>query len=154
MFESRPLLHVSSDHITVQLQKPATGFCNAGGPEAAVTSLISSSSVSPPSSEPLSNTGQSPKARTQPKNQCCFFILKIYSPKNDLFCYSLGKYLCPVNIGLIFLKKIYDIFMILVDFCVNFPQSWLIFANRIWIRLTKIKRIQTDPDPQHCGTLY
>ena len=47
------------------------------------------------------------------------------------------------------LKKIYDILMIFVDSCYNFPWFWLIFATRIRIRQTKMKRIQTDPDPKH-----
>ena len=33
-----------------------------------------------------------------------------------------------VNISLIVLKKMYDILMILGDFCGNFPRFWLIFC--------------------------
>ena len=39
------------------------------------------------------------------------------SPKNDLFCYIRGKYLCPLRKSLIFfLNKMYDILMILLIF--------------------------------------
>jgi len=46
-------------------------------------------------------------------------------------------------------EKMYDILMILVDFCGNFPRFQAIFcypdpADQ------NMKRIQTDPDPQHC----
>ena len=41
----------------------------------------------------------------------------------------------------------YYILMIFVDFRGNLPRFWLIFATRIRIRLTKMKRIQTDLDP-------
>ena len=36
------------------------------------------------------------------------------------------------------------------DFCWNFPWFCQIFCYRIRIRLIKMKRIQTDPDPKHC----
>ena len=47
-----------------------------------------------------------------------------------------------------FEEKNYDILMILVDFLL--PGSGSVSLKRIRILLTKIKRIQTDPDPQHC----
>ena len=57
-----------------------------------------------------------------------------------LFCYLWGKYLCPLNISLIFSKKCHDILVIWVDFCGNFPLFRLIFA-------TRIRFIKADPDP-------
>ena len=71
-----------------------------------------------------------------------FFLWKIYFSKNDLFCYLWGKYLWPLNTSLIFLKKIYDILMILVDFCGKFPRFWHIFATQIRFHVTEL-----DPDP-------
>ena len=44
-----------------------------------------------------------------------------------------------VNISL--MKKMYDILMILVDFCGNYPWCWLIFCYPLKrIRMTKMKR--------------
>ena len=40
--------------------------------------------------------------------------------------------------------------MILADFLLLGSVS----LKRIWIRLTKMKRIQTDPDPKHWSKLY
>ena len=68
-----------------------------------------------------------------------YFSIKIYniSPKNDLFCCLWGKFSCPLNIALIFLKKMYDIIMILVELNVEiFHDFGWYFATRI--RLTKI----------------
>ena len=52
-----------------------------------------------------------------------------------------------VNISLIALKKLYDILMILVDFCGNFPRFWLIFC---YLDPDPADQNETDPDPQHC----
>ena len=51
----------------------------------------------------------------------------------------------------------YDILVILVDFCGNFPWFWLFFATRIRICFIEADpdpyladRNETDPDPKHC----
>ena len=54
-----------------------------------------------------------------------------------------------VNISLIVL---YDILIILVDFCGNFSRFWLIFAIRIrFIEADPdpADQNETDPDPKH-----
>ena len=70
------------------------------------------------------------------------FYKKNISPKKIICFVIYGvNYLCPLNISLIFLKKKFDILMILVDFCGNFPWFWLIFCYP--------DPDETDPDPQH-----
>ena len=44
----------------------------------------------------------------------------------------------------------YDILMILVDFLWKFSMKLANFLLSGLIRLIKMKRIQTDPDPKHC----
>ena len=87
-----------------------------------------------------------------------FFLKKIcISPKYDLLCYLWGKIFMSVNISFIVLKKnvwysndfgwfMWKFSIILADFLL--PES--VSLKRLRIRLTKMKRIQTDPDPQHC----
>ena len=45
-------------------------------------------------------------------------------------------------------EKMYDILVILADFLPD--RSGSVSLKRIRIRLTKTKRIQTDPDPKQC----
>ena len=92
-----------------------------------------------------------------------FFILsKIYFSKNDFFLlFMYVKY--KFNF---FVKKLYNLLVILVDFCENSSWFWLVFASRnrfririmkrIRIRLAEILRIQTDLDldPQHWFYYY
>ena len=54
------------------------------------------------------------------KYQLLFYIFslkKYISSKNGLFCYFWGKYLCPLNISFIFLKKCMVLGEIVHDFC-------------------------------------
>ena len=65
-----------------------------------------------------------------------FFFFLTFSIKSiflqKMICYVIyilwGKYLCPLNKSYLFLKKMYDILLVLVDFCGNFPWFWLIFC--------------------------
>ena len=74
-----------------------------------------------------------PDPAPNPTNTNFFFFY--FFPNKNIFLKKMnwfvnyGKYLCPraLNISLIFMKKIYDIHKILVDFCGNFPGFWLIF---------------------------
>ena len=77
------------------------------------------------------------------------FVLLFFYKKNEQFCYLRGKYLFPLNISLIILKELelYDIHMILVDFCGNFLWFWLIFCYPDLA--DQNERIKTDPDPRH-----
>ena len=73
-----------------------------------------------------------------------FFYRNIFLQKIICFCYLWGKYLCPpLNKSLMFSRKMYDIFVILVDFFVEiFLDFGYFFATRIWIRirLAEMKR--------------
>ena len=86
--------------------------------------------------------------------RCYTFFLQIYiSPKKYLFCYLWANFLCLLNkSALKGLFSKYDIIVILVDFCVNFP---MISSFDWFFSLPYPKgRNKTDPDPQHCGWLW
>ena len=69
-----------------------------------------------------------------------------------MICFVIwGKYLCLLTKNNIF-EKMYDILVILIDFVDIFRDFGWFFATRI--RLTKVKRIQTDPDPKHWFKQY
>ena len=81
-----------------------------------------------------------PKIEEIPTFVLLFFSIKnIFLQNKILFCYSRGKYLCPLNISLIFLEKC----MIFLWFLLKFSMILSVFFA-IWIRiqLTKMKRIQ------------
>ena len=77
------------------------------------------------------------------------FSIKKYIYLLCFVIYGINFYV-SLNTSLIVLNKMYDILMILLIYVEIFNDFGWFFAIRIRIRVAKMKRIQTNPDPKHC----
>ena len=84
-----------------------------------------------------------PKIEKIPTFVLLSFYKKYSSQKNYVFWCLWGKYLCPLNISLIFIILKNNLWYF-YDFGWNFPWFWWIFCYP-----DPADRNETDPDPQH-----
>ena len=98
-----------------------------------------------------------PDPRPDPTENLLFFLSKKSFPKKWLVFLLMRKIFMSVKQMFNILQNIYNILVILVDFCGNFqwfgwyyayPDPFHMKRIRIRNRVAKMKWVQTDPDPK------
>ena len=100
----------------------------------------------------LSVSGSDLKSKKYLLFSTFFFYLKYISSKNYLFCHLWGKYSCPFNLSLIFVKKCMIFLWFWFIFVESFHDFRWFFATRTRIRIRNTDYViaarDLDPNPQ------